>query len=165
MLLITLFLMGFICPALADTQVITLKDGSQIKGELVSVGGGVYTVQTAALGNVKVDASQVVNIANGAVAPAANPYASQPPSDNGLNQRIQTVQSKLMSDPNMMAQVQQMTQDPELMQLLSDPSLTQAVLSHDVNAIQNNPKAQELMNNPKMKALMDQLRNSSNNSQ
>jgi len=147
--------------AFCEAQTITLKDGSQVKGELVSFTGGVYTIHTPALGDIKVDSSQVVNIANGSLpATATNPGSSaQSPADNGFNQKIQSAQSKLMADPQMMAQIQEMTKDPELMQLLSDPTLVQAVMSHDVQAIQANPKAQELMNNPKMRALMDELRN------
>lgn len=78
-----------------------------------------------------------------------------------IDQKIQDAQTKLMGNPHMMAEIQDMIKDPQLMQLLSDPGLTQAVMSHDVKAIQNNPKAQQLMNNPKMRALMDEMRNSS----
>ena len=166
-LLIATFLLLSIRPVLADdSQVITLKDGSQIKGELVSVAGGIYTVRTPNIGEIKINSSQVVSISNGA-AVAPPPYAYPPQqaaSDDGLNQKIQSAQSILMNSPEMMAQLQVMMQDPEMMTLLSDPSVTQAVMAHDVKAIQNNPKAQALMNNPKMKALMDKLRNSSNSS-
>ena len=143
-----------------NTQTITLKDGSQIKGELISIASGVYTVHTPTMGDIKISSSQVVNITNAqampvsAMPPAANPSSS----DNGLNQKIQTAQSRLMADPQMITEIQELMKDPELMQLLTDPSLTQAVLSHDVKSIQNNPKAQALMNNPKMRALMDQMR-------
>lgn len=81
-------------------------------------------------------------------------------SDSGINEKIQAAQTKLTSDPHMMAEIQDMAKDPELMQMLSDPNLTQAVMSHDVHAIENNPKAKELMNNPKMRALMHELHDS-----
>ncbi|MEI7998165.1 MAG: hypothetical protein WCH62_01485, partial [Candidatus Omnitrophota bacterium] len=137
-----------------DPQTITLKDGSQIKGELLGLSGGVYTIHTPSFGDIKINSSQVANI--GSAAPM--PTALQAAPDDGLNQRVQAAQAKLMSNPQMVMQIQQMMQDPELSQLLSDPSITQAVMSHDLKAIQSNPKAQQLINNPKMRALMDQLR-------
>lgn len=140
-----------------DAQTITLKDGSQIKGNLVGITNGTYTVHTPTLGDVKVSTSQVSSITTGAPMPVS-PNAPAASSNNDFNQKIQSAQNKLMNDPEMMQQVTAMAQDPELMKLLSDPELTQAVMSHDVNAIQSNPKAQALMNNPRMKALMEELR-------
>ena len=94
-----------------------------------------------------------------AVAAPAVQEAAQPSNDE-INQRIQTAQTSIMNDPEMMKQVQAMAQDPELMKLLSDPTLVKAVMAHDVKAIEGNPKAQELMNNPKMRALAEQMRGS-----
>ncbi|MBF0490442.1 MAG: hypothetical protein HQL15_07455 [Candidatus Omnitrophica bacterium] len=137
------------------SQVITLKDGSQVKGDPTGLVDGVYTVHTATMGDVKVNSSEVASIADGSAAPAVPATPGTDP--NALNQKIQTAQTALMNDPAMMQQVQAMAQDPEMMKLLSDPALVAAVTSHDVKAIENNPKAQELVNNPKMKALMEQL--------
>ena len=157
--ILSLILLGFLTQfSIADEpQVITLKDGSQIKGNLVGINNDVYTVHTPALGDVNVSASQVSSISSEAVPPPQAVNTSTPPANGDLNQKIQVAQNKLMNDPQMMQQVQAMTQDPELMKLFSDPVLAQAVMSHDVKAIENNPKAQELINNPKMRALMDQL--------
>lgn len=146
--------------AFAEPQTITLKDGSQIRGELTGVGGGIYTVQTPTLGEVKVNSSEVANISSGAPVAmqqqAAVGYNTQPQGDN-LNVRVQEAQTKLMNDPAMMQQLQALAQDPELMRLLSDPALVQAVTSRNVQAVENNPKAQQLMNNPKIRALMEQM--------
>ena len=46
-------------------QVITLKDGSQIKGVLSGIENGVYTVKTPIIGDVHVAASDVASITNG----------------------------------------------------------------------------------------------------
>lgn len=139
--------------AFAEPQTITLKDGSQIRGELTGVAGGIYTVQTPTLGEVKISSSEVASISNGA--PVAVQHQQAPTVD--LNSRVQEAQSKLMNDPAMMQQLQALAQDPELMRLLSDPELVQAVTSRNVQAVENNPKARQLMNNPKMRALMEQM--------
>jgi len=64
-LLIALFL-GTAALSLADSseQLITLKDGSQIKGHVSGIAGGVYTVTTPTNGNVQVPAANVASIVN-----------------------------------------------------------------------------------------------------
>ena len=153
-----LFLISTVSCVLADeAQVITLKDGSQIKGELIGVGNGVYTIHTTTMGDVKVNTSQVASLSNAAAMPATA-------SDDSFNQKVQSAQQKLMGDPQMMMQIQEMIKEPEMMQLLTDPAVTQAVMSRDLKALQSNPKAQQLINSPKMQALMEQMK-SSNSSQ
>jgi len=133
-------------------QVITLKDGSQIKGELAGIENGVYTIKAPVIGEVHVAANDVASITSGGALPPAG--GSNPVS---MDQQILAQQQKLTSNPQSMAVLQQMAQDPEIMQALSDPALVQAVSSHDYQAVQNNPKIQELMNNPKMQAYLKAL--------
>ena len=141
-------------------QVITLKDGSQIKGELAGINNGVYTIKTPIIGDVHVAASDVASITNGAgnatapVAAAQNQTSGAVPN---MDQQIAASQKRLMSNPQSMATLQEMMQDPEIMQALQDPALVQAVTSHDYQAVQSNPSVQKLMNNPKMQALLQKL--------
>jgi len=157
--------------AFADTsdQVITLKDGSQIKGVLSGIDNGVYTVKTPIIGDIHVNAADVASITNGNVVPTAAPVAALPTNGviapNGLpstttpnmDQQIAASQKALMSNPDSMATIQEMMQDPEIMQALQDPALVQAVTSHDYQAVQNNPQIQKMLQNPKMQALLQKL--------
>jgi len=146
-------------------QTITLKDGSQIKGVLSGIQDGVYTVKTPIIGDVHVAAGDVASITNGNVpvvsSPANNNYASSTgplsTSSNTMDQQIAAGQKQLMSNPDSMATLQEMMQDPEIMQALQDPALVQAVTSHNYAAVQSNPKIQALMSNPKMQALLQKL--------
>lgn len=147
-------------------QVITLKDGSQIKGQLAGIDNGVYTVKTPIIGDVHVAASDVASITNSNVpAPApltnnANYPTTPVPSSEAMpnmDQQIAASQQKLMSNPQSMAVLQEMAQDPEIMQALQDPALVQAVTSHDYQAVQSNPQIQKLMSNPRMQALLQKL--------
>ena len=163
-LLLSLYFLSASTFSFAVEQVITLKDGSQIKGELAGVENGVYTVKTPIIGDVHVNAKDVVNISAGgsiahAVLPAAN--TTTPPPSADMNQQIQAKQQQLMNNPQAMADLQQLMQDPEIVQLLSDPELVRAVTSRDMTAIQGNPKAQALINNPKMRALMEKMQGAS----
>ena len=149
--------------AVADQneQVITLKDGSQIKGELSGIENGVYTVKTPIIGDVHVAASDVASITTGNSAPVAAIPATVPGSSNGtapnLDQQVAMQQKQLMTNPQAMADLTQMAQDPEIMQALSDPAIVQAVTTHDYQAVQNNPKIQALMQSPKMQALLQKI--------
>ena len=141
-------------------QVITLKDGSQIKGQLAGIDNGTYTVKTPIIGDVHVAASDVASITNGSnngTAPVAAVAPQAPAPAPSMDQQIAAQQQKLIGNPQSMATLQEMMQDPEIMQALQDPALVQAVTSHDYQAVQDNPKIQELMSNPKMKALLQKL--------
>jgi len=137
-------------------QVITLKDGSQIKGELSGIDNGVYTIKTPIIGDVHVAASDVASITHGNV-PAAAVQNQASVSVPNMDQQIAAQQQKLMSNPQSMAILKEMMQDPEITQALQDPALVQAVTSHDYQAVQSNPNVQALMNNPKMQALLKKL--------
>ena len=164
---LTFFLLSALPPlAFAETQTITLKDGSQIKGELLSVANGVYTFKTPALGEIHLSGNQVTTITNGPTTsmPAQNTAGTYPPqaaaANPNVNQQMQNMQTQLMSNPELMSDIQKMMEDPEIIKAISDPAFTQAVTSKDVNAIQANPHTQQLINNPKMKTLMEKLRQS-----
>jgi len=148
-------------------QVITLKDGSQIKGTLAGIADGIYTVKTPIIGDVHVAANDVASITNGNVPPpmpsANSAYApgnsnpgAMPPN---MGQLINTTQQQLMSNPQSMAMIQQMAQNPEIVQALQDPALQQAIANHDYQALQSNPVIQKLMNDPSMQALAQQMSN------
>src|SRR5665213_3328557 len=104
-------------------QVITLKDGSQIKGQLAGIDNGTYTVKTPIIGDVHVAASDVASITNGAaggITPAAGLPEQAPTSAPNMDQQIADRQKQLMSNPQSMATLQEMMQDPAIMQALQD---------------------------------------------
>jgi hypothetical protein len=165
--LIVLFL-SFGATVFADQgdQVITLKDGSQIKGQLAGIDNGIYTVKTPIIGDVHVAASDVASITNASAAPGTvqpmNDASTVPASPSSgttpnMDQQIAASQKQLMSNPESMATLQEMMQDPDIIQALQDPAVVQAVTSHDYQAVQSNPKIQALMENPKMQALLQKL--------
>ena len=165
-LLFALFIFSTSMISFADDvqQVITLKDGSQIKGVLAGVNNGIYTVKTPIIGDVHVSAGDVASITNGNAAPAAAPAAnSAPGAYNPFSQVVASAQpvafnpQQLMSNPQSMAIIQQMAQDPEVLEALQDPALVQAVQNHDLQSVQNNPGVQKIINDPKLRAMLLQL--------
>lgn len=161
----TLFILSLTTLTFADQaeQVITLKDGSQIKGELAGIDNGIYTVKTPIIGDVHVAASDVASITNNNGTAASLPTNNVSPTSQSLGSvpnmdaQIAARQQALVSNPQSMAILKEMSQDPEIMQALQDPDVLQAVTTHDYQAIQNNPRIKELMSSPKMQALLQQL--------
>ena len=156
--LILLFLL-FTATAIHAEQVISLKDGSQVKGTLVGIKDGVYTIKTPSMGQVAVAVSDVITISNGAVTTGTSMPVNTPTAP--VNPDLVKAQALLTSNPEAMMDIQSLAQDPEILQMLSDPELVKAVTSHDVNAVRNNPRAQALMNNPKMRAIIEKLQSHS----
>jgi hypothetical protein len=136
-------------------QVITLKDGSQIKGELSGIVNGIYTVKTPIIGDVQINANDVVSITKGDAPPAAALPTTA--SASPLDQQIAASQQRLMTNPQSMAILKEMMADPDIMQALQDPALVQAVTNHDYQGVASNPGVQKLMSNPRMQALLKEL--------
>lgn len=133
-------------------RVIALKDGSTVQGKLTGLENGVYMVSNPSLGVLRVKEADVVSIS----APRAMPPKALPGQEIPA-ESIEQVQSKIMSDPDIMAMVQEMANDPEIVKIMSDPAFVQAAQSRDMIAVQTNPRMAQLMANPKIKALIERM--------
>src|SRR5271170_6162168 len=105
--ILAILMLSVISIASADQteQVITLKDGSEIKGQLAGIDNGVYTVKTPIIGDIHVAASDVASITNGTAngsTAATTPNQAPGPIPN-MDQQIAAGQQKLMSNPQSMA--------------------------------------------------------------
>lgn len=149
----------------ADGKVITLKDGSHVRGELTGIRNGYYEVQSASMGNIRVAPDDIVSIttASAAEQPAAaasNTHAPQAtmPADIKSTPEFQAIQNKIISDPALMSNIQSLMQDPEIMAIISDPALLAAIQSGNTAALQSDPRLKRLSENPKIKALTEKIR-------
>lgn len=125
-------------PAFAET--VKLKDGSVVQGEVVGVNLTEYTIKSPTLGVITVPKATIQSVGVGAGESSA--------SD------LQAVQAKITSNPAMMAQIQALASDPEIVELMSDPEFLKLIQSRDMNALQSNPRMMQLMSNPKIQALV-----------
>ena len=135
-------------------KVITLKDGSVIKGNVLQLTDGIYTLETDNLGKVNVAESEIVSIA------AESTPALQATGDTAsaaLKGQAQEIQTNLLSDPSIMAEIQNIMQDPEIRGVLSDPAFMNAIMSYDPKQIQQSEKTQYLLQNPKFQSLMEKI--------
>lgn len=152
-LITLLFLTSATVAGAQSSKSIQLNDGSTIQGKVVGMSNGVYTIETPSMGTIELTEDKIMNIVD------ANQAAGPMMNNQGLQQQVMQMQQQIFSDPALMAEVQALAQDPEIMQLLSDPALMQAATQMDVNGVGTHPNAQKLMTNPKMQELMEKIAN------
>ena len=156
--LIVLFALLFISSAaFAGTpKIITLKDGSVVRGVVVSIENSKYTIESPTVGTLHISEDQIVSIStphqDSTPQPAASNASPSMPKDE-----ISAAQNKILANPDAMKDIQALVADPEVLAIMSDPEFLKTVQSKDPVAIQANPRAQELMRNPKIKALIEKL--------
>ena len=157
-LLLFIIFLGFACPLYAQSaKIITLKDGSVIKGNVLQLADGVYTLETGNLGKVTVAESEIVSIAAESAPAPANTTNTENTASASLKGQVQEMQTNLLSDPEVMTEIQNIMQDPEIRGVLSDPAFMQAIMSYDPNQIKQNEKTQYLLQNPKFRSLMEKI--------
>ncbi|VAX36798.1 hypothetical protein MNBD_UNCLBAC01-1302 [hydrothermal vent metagenome] len=136
----------------ASTKFIRLKDGSVLKGKVIEMSGGTYKIETPHLGIITLPENEIISISE------SNSAAQGDTSEKAnIKKQVQQIKGDVLSNPAIMKEITNMTQNPEIMQLLSDPNLINDVMSYDPEKIESNPKIQQLMNNPDMQKLMNQL--------
>ena len=127
------------------TQKITLQDGSNVSGEVLSLSDGVYEIKTQSMGVLSIKQSEVQSIqAEGA---SSN---SQPVFDA---QQFQAIQKSIMSNPQIMQSIQSLQSDPAFQAVINDPEIMRAIQSGDFGALANNPKIKQLTNHSVVKQL------------
>jgi hypothetical protein len=146
-------------------QTIILKDGTVLKGNLLSVSGDTYVIHTGNLGDVKVSAGDIQSISAGNVQPAMGTGVGMPMvggtgmagmSAGAINPaQVNAMASSMMADPQINSIVQEMASDPEMMALMQDPTFVQALMSMNTAQLQNDPRFQQLLANPKMQNLIN----------
>ena len=143
-----------LCANAQSAKIITLKDGSVIKGNVLQLTNGVYTLETGNLGKINVPEPEVVSIT---AESAPVPPGTGNTGSASLKGQVQEVQTNLLSDPEVMTEIQNIMQDPEIRGVLSDPAFMKAIMSYDPNQIQQNEKTQYLLQNPKFRSLMEKI--------
>ncbi|MFZ2197553.1 MAG: hypothetical protein WAV13_07470 [Thermodesulfovibrionales bacterium] len=119
----------------AEMREIELTDGSVITGEVVSLSGGIYTVRSAALGTLRIEASRIRVI---------RLRGSAAPSDVGG--QAKSLEDKMLGDSEIMDTIRTLQDDPDLQKILQDPEVMKAVQTFDIDALMRNPEFMKLLN-------------------
>jgi hypothetical protein len=131
-----------------ELKVIELKDGSIITGEVISLGGGLYTIKSDSLGMIKVEESKIRAIRS--KSPEKGSASAGPATQSS---DAQALQQKMMGDQEIMTMVQALRDDPEFKKVMEDPVVMKAMKEGDVSALMANPQFRKLLNNPTVKEI------------
>ena len=118
---------------------IDLIDGTVISGKLVSFNNGVYTINSATLGTLEIEETNVRRLRSKSSAAETSP-------DIGTQNEIQSLQQRMLGDEEIMQMITALLQDPDFQEILQDEALMRAISSGDINTLKSNPKLQKLMN-------------------
>jgi len=153
--LVVLLLVPFVS-AESRLRSITMKDGTKVQGAIVGIEDGKYIVESPALGKLQLNQNDVVSIisSSGKTVEASSIVGS---SREEAVVDIQSVQSKIMADPEIMADIQAIASDPEMVALVTDPDFMKAIQSRNMSAVKADPHTAQLMNNPRIKALIEKI--------
>jgi len=136
-------------------QIIRLKDGNILKGQLVAVDGKIYTIRTSSLGEIRVHMEDIESISRaghaGQPPASASGHAAAPPLP------LNMLQEKMLNDPEVRACVDDIMADEQIMSLLENQDLIGTILQGNPQALMENEKIMVLMQNPKMMKLMSLL--------
>ncbi len=133
---------------------IELTDGSVINGEITSMSGGTYTVNTPAFGEIRVEAAKISKIDTG------NSLSSSSLSNpQNLNQaQINSYGEKILSNQENIAVITDLAKDPKFQELVKDPSLAEAAKSGDTKAMMQSDKFKAILEDPKLKEAVKKIK-------
>ena len=129
-------------------RVIVLKDGSRIRGEIISVEDGLYRIESDSMGTILLGSNQIQSILFGSSSEESGSLPAE-----GSQSRLQSIQSTIMSNPGIMSSIVELQNDPQMQAVLADPEVMRAIQNFDLEALARNPRIKALMNNPKVKRI------------
>ena len=148
-IMVSLFLLA-VNPAAycAEASRVELNDGSVITGEIVSYANGVYVINTASLGEMKLDAAKISSIQPLNSSLVNSPAASAAGVNNPDGSKMGAYSQSLMSKPENAAIVAGLASDPHIQELVNDPQVAEAVKKGDIQALMKNEKFMQIVNDP-----------------
>ena len=130
----------------AETREIELADGSVITGEIVSLSGGIYTVRSATLGTLRIEASKIRVI---------RLQGSAAPSD--ARGQVNSLEDKILGDHEIMDSIRALQNDADLHKIIQDPEIMKAVQTGDIAALMRNPEFMKLLNKKAVQDINNKL--------
>ena len=145
---ITVIILSF--NTFAEMEII-LKDGSRIRGEVLSMQNELYEVRTESIGTIQLGRSHIQSMTTIAV-PIPGDSSS---ADTSVSSQtaVDSIKSSIMNSPGVMGIIMALQNDPQMKAVLADPEIMWAVQNLDLQTLSNNPKIKALMDNAKIKRI------------
>ena len=111
------------------TRVIELSDGSRISGVIVEFENGTYTIQSEALGLLQLRDEQILSIHSPSQTSDQAESLDLEFPDRVTKSQIEHIQTRILAEPDVLALVMSLQQEPDVLAILSDPQIMQAIMS------------------------------------
>ena len=135
---------------------IELTDGSIIKGKVVSLDNGIYTIDAQSIGKITIGASRIRKIETGNRSSLLATDAVETTNPEASSQ-INTYTAKIMSNPDILKITTELASDPQFQAIMKDPQVMRAIYAGDMQTLMLNPKFMSVINNPKIEKIKDKL--------
>jgi hypothetical protein len=153
-LICSLFLLFSLKTAYAgELRVIELSDGSVVTGEVLSLESGIYTVRSGTLGTIRIEEAKIRAIRTKTAETGAGAASTESSSAAEIN----ALQTRMMSDQEVMGLIQALGNDPEFQKILEDPAIVKAVNDGDVSVLMADPRFLQLLNNPTVREIQKKV--------
>lgn len=138
-----------------ESSKISLFDGSIIYGEIKSFSDGVYTVESAAFGIIKISESDIQQIRprSNAIKERENVNPVYPPASSELL----ALQELMRSDQEIMNLIAALQNDPDFLEILKDLDILKAVNTGDIGSLVSSSKFMKLLNNQKIQKIQKRI--------
>ncbi|HBD08438.1 MAG TPA: hypothetical protein DCZ69_09260 [Syntrophobacteraceae bacterium] len=125
---------------------VELKDGSIVRGEVLSLNDLHCTLRSDSLGTVDIERSRIraIRMKGSQEAPTASSGGTQ----GLIKDQVAALQEHMVSDQSSLDSITALQDDPDVREVLEDPDLMKAVASGDMAALSANPKFMKLLEKP-----------------
>ncbi|MCD4780739.1 MAG: hypothetical protein K8S27_09360 [Candidatus Omnitrophica bacterium] len=156
-------------------RIIKLKNGTIIRGEVISYENEHYIIKSPRYGKIRLKESNIVSIEDSTAKKVYTSITEQnpPPGSNQQDgqsqkytptladlQRIknqpmaQHLKKRLENDPGLQKDFQNLIENEAVMQTLTNPAVIKALMQRDTQTLMRNQKFQDLINNPDMQKII-----------
>jgi hypothetical protein len=138
-----------------ENSKISLFDGSVIYGQIKSFADGVYTVETAAFGTIKIRESDIQQI--GLRSNAIKDKENVNPMSPLARSELLVLQDRMRGDPEIMNLVLALQSDPDFQEIFKDPDILEALETGDIALLLSNPKFLKLLNSRRIQDIQRRI--------
>jgi hypothetical protein len=163
-----LFLLLFVLlalPVFSQSSQIMLDDNTVIYGKVVGMSEGVYHIETASMGEIRVSADRIISISQGSQPSytgssigiidetnrgrrqGAGSYQRQHSSQNnaGLQEQASMRVQSMTMDDDFLDSLMDLSENSAMIDVLNDPEVMEAIMNQDYDFLMNNDKMRSLM--------------------
>ena len=120
-----------------------LKDGTLMRGRILSKDSSAYVIETKALGQVRVNTADVLMVEDTA-------------GGRALSQK-DDYQKKILGNPGTMAAVEEISRDQEVIDMFSDPALKDAIMRQDMEYLKKDGRFIKFMQHPSVQKVVQDV--------